>query len=436
MEQIRLSLKVSKKDILILLYGAFASFGTYFCMYAFRKPFTVATFENLSFLGIDYKIILIIAQVIGYMLSKFIGIKVISELKSDKRIYYLLGMVFLAEVSLTLFAITPAPYNIIFMFLNGLPLGIIWGIVFSYLEGRKFTEILGVALCSSFIVSSGAVKSVGLLTMNKFGVSEFFMPAVTGAIFLIPFVGFAYLLNKIPLPNEEDKILKMERKPMTKEDRFKVFLAFLFPIIILVFFYTTLTALRDFRDNFSREIWDAIGYEGDASVYTISEIPIAILVLLIIGLLGFIKNNFKAFVSYHYLLIIGTLITGLATLLYQLQTISPMLWMISLGFGLYICYVPFNCIFFDRMIATFRIKGNAGYLIYIADAFGYLGSITVLLYKNFWQSTISWLNFFIYSAYIISILGCIISIVSLNYFKNKYKQSNSRSLNQISLANS
>lgn len=426
---------VSKKDILLLLYGAFASFGTYFCMYAFRKPFTVATFENLSFVGIDYKILLIISQVIGYMLSKFIGIKVISELKQDKRIYYLLGMVFLAEVSLTLFAIIPAPYNVIFMFLNGLPLGIIWGIVFSYLEGRKFSEILGVALCSSFIVSSGVVKSVGLLMMDKMGVSEFWMPAVTGAIFLVPFVGFAYLLNRMPVPTEEDRVLKMERKPMTKNDRIKVFRTFLFSIIILVFFYTALTALRDFRDNFSREIWDAIGYEGDASVYTLSEIPIAVLVLLIIGLLGFIKNNYKAFVSYHYLLIIGTLLTGITTLLYQLQIISPMLWMISVGFGLYICYVPFNCIFFDRMIATFRIKGNAGYLIYIADAFGYLGSITVLLYKNFGQSTISWLSFFTYSAYIISILGCTISIVSLIYFKNKHKQSNSSSLHQISLAN-
>ena len=426
-------MKVLKKDIRFLSYGAFASFGTYFCMYAFRKPFTVATFENLSFAGIDYKIILIIAQVLGYMLSKFIGIKLISELKANRRLYYLLSMVFIAEVSLTLFAITPAPYNIIFMFLNGLPLGIIWGIVFSYLEGRKFTEILGVALCSSFIVSSGVVKSVGILLMDKLNVTEFWMPAVTGAFFIIPFVCFAWLLNKMPLPTAEDKNLRTERRPMSREDRIKVFLAFFFPIVILVFFYTFLTALRDFRDNFSREIWDAVGFEGDASVYTLSEIPVAIMVLLIIGLLGFIKNNYKAFISYHYLLILGTLVVGISTFLFQIELINSMFWMISVGFGLYICYVPFNCIFFDRMIATFQIKGNAGYLIYIADAFGYLGSITVLLYKNFGQSAISWLYFFIYSTYAISVLGCIISIVSLVYFKEKYKQSQISSQYQISI---
>jgi len=320
------------------------------------------------------------------------------------------------------------------MFLNGLPLGMVWGIVFSYLEGRKFTEFLGVALCSSFIVSSGAVKSVGLLVMENWQVSQFWMPSVTGGVFLVPFVFFAWLLNRIPQPSEEDKRLRTERKPMSGKDRKRVFLAFLFPIIILIFFYTFLTAMRDFRDNFSREIWDALGFEGDAAIYTISELPIAFLVLVIIGFLGVIKNNYKAFVSYHYLLLFGTIGIGLSTLLFQIGLISPIFWMISVGFGLYICYVPFNCIFFDRMIATFRIKGNAGYLIYLADAFGYLGSMGVLLYKNFGQNKLSWLHFFMTSTYLIAALGTIITLVSLFYFKMKYKRNTLVEKPEIQLA--
>lgn len=418
-------MKLVKKDFQFLLYGAFASFGTYFCMYAFRKPFTVATFENLYLWGIDYKIILIIAQVLGYMLSKFLGIKLISELKPNKRFFYLLGMICLAEISLLLFAVIPLPYNLIFMFINSLALGMVWGVVFSYLEGRKYTEILGVALCSSFIVSSGAVKSIGFLVMDILEISQFWMPAVTGAIFLIPFILFAFMLNNMPEPTSEDKQLRAERKTMTSNDRKIVFKTFFFPIIILVIFYVLLTALRDFRDNFSREIWDALGFEGNTSIYTVSEIPIAILVLLVIGCFGFIKNNFKAFISYHYLLIFGTISIGLSTFLFQMEITSSLFWMISVGFGLYVCYVPFNCIFFDRMIATFHIRGNAGYLIYIADAFGYLGSMTVLLYKNFGQNTVSWLHFFIYCTYLIAIIGIIISIVSLSYFIRKHKKESS-----------
>lgn len=405
-----------------MVHGSLAAFGTYFCMYAFRKPFTVATYENLFFIGIDYKIVLIITQVIGYMLSKFIGIKLISELKTKSRLPYLLVMIASAELSLILFGLVPSPYNIVLMLVNGLSLGMVWGVVFSYIEGRKFTEILGVILCSSFIVSSGVVKSAGLLVMNSMGISELWMPAVTGAFFIVPFIGFALLLEKVPPPTEEDKLLRKERLPMSRQDRKKVLANFLIPIVILVFFYVCLTAMRDFRDNFSREIWDAVGYENDAAIYTLSEIPIAIIVLLSIALFAFVKNNYKAFISYHFMLIFGALLVGVSTLLFQTGTIGPAFWMILVGLGLYTCYVPFNCIFFDRMIATFRIKGNAGYLIYIADAFGYLGSMAVLLYKNFGQSTISWLQFFVEGSYIISVIGCSISIVSLLYFKRKYKK--------------
>jgi len=414
-------LKISIPDIRFLSYSAFATFGTYFCMYAFRKPFSVATFENLVFMGVDYKILLIISQILGYMLSKFIGIKLISELKMNSRLPNLIGMIVLAELCLVAFGAIPAPYNIVFMFVNGLSLGMIWGIVFSYLEGRKFTEVLGVTLCSSFIVSSGAVKSVGLLVLNELSISEVWMPAVTGAFFLAPFSTFALLLERIPKPSLQDIALRSERNPMTKSDRRKLLRSFLFPLVILVFFYTCLTALRDFRDNFSREIWDAIGYVGDASIYTVSEIPIAIFVLLLLGAMGFIKKNKKAFLYYHYLLILGVLSIGLTTFLFQMQLVSPAVWMVLTGFGLYICYVPFNGMFFDRMIAVFKIKGNVDFLIYIADAFGYLGSMAVLLYKNFGQDELSWLRFFINGTYILAALGLLVCIASLFYFKSRYR---------------
>lgn len=391
-------------------------------MYAFRKPFTVGVFEELSLFGIDYKIVLIIAQVFGYTFSKFMGIKMIAELKPKQRFPYILSMIFLAEVSLFFFGLVAFPYNFLFMFLNGISLGMIWGIVFSYLEGRKFTEILSIALCSSFILSSGAVKSVGLLVLTTLQVSEFWMPAITGAIFIFPFVFFSKMLDRIPPPTEDDKILKKERNPMTFTERKKVFKNFLFPIVILVLFYMTLTALRDFRDNFSRELWDSLGFEGNASVYTLSEIPVAFFVFCLLGSIGFVKNNFKAFLYYHYLLVLGSILLCLSTLLHQSQLISPMLWMILIGFGMYICYVPFNGIFFDRMIATFRINSNAGYFIYIADAFGYLSSVGILLYKNFGQKEVSWLSFFVNAIYTISVLGFIISIISLIYFKRKRKK--------------
>nr|WP_299382589.1 DUF5690 family protein [Allomuricauda sp.] len=390
-------------------------------MYAFRRPFTVATFEGLTFAGMDYKIVLIIAQVMGYALSKFLGIKIISELKPNQRLVYLMALIGLAELSLLFFAWVPRPYNIAFMFLNGIPLGMIWGIVFSYLEGRRVTDILGIALCASFIVSSGVVKSVGLFVMRFTGISEFWMPAVTGAFFLLPLLFFGFLLERIPPPSEKDKSSQVERLPMTREDRKNVLGKYFLPIAIIVVFYTLLTAFRDFRDNFARELWDSIGFQDDASVFSTSELVIAVVVLLIIGSIFYIKDNLRALMTYHSLLLLGTIVLGLATLMFQLGILNPFLWMVCTGFGLYICYVPFNCLFFDRFIAAFRIKGNSGFLIYIADAFGYLGSILVLLYKNFGQANLSWLDFFIYGAYAVAFVGIGITLVSWFNLKAKYK---------------
>lgn len=411
-----------RPGFLFVLHASLAAFGTYFCMYAFRKPFSVATFDGLAFMGVDYKILLVITQVLGYALSKFVGIKVISELQPNRRLFYLISLIVLAEISLLLFAWVPAPYNIPFMFLNGFPLGMIWGIVFSYIEGRRFTDILGVVLSASFIVSSGVVKSVGLFVMNSWGASEFWMPSVTGALFFVPLLICSYLLQRVPPPTPEDIVNRTERIPMTAADRKNLVKKFLFPLLLIVLFYTFLTAFRDFRDNFARELWDSIGYKGDVSVFSTSEIIIAIVVLLIIGAIFYIKDNFKALLTYHILLILGTVVLAASTLMFQTRILDPFVWMVCTGFGLYICYVPFNCLFFDRFIATFKVKGNSGFLIYIADAFGYVGSVLVLLYKNFGQGNLSWLNFFVYGTYAVACIGICSTIILFIHFASRRKE--------------
>lgn len=122
---------------------------------------------------------LIIAQLLGYTISKFLGIKIVAEMKSRSRGLSILLLVGIAAISLLLFALTPAPYNIVFMFLNGVPLGMVWGIVFSYIEGRRATEFMGSVMAVSFIFSSGLVKRIGRGMMDSFHVTQFWMPFLT-----------------------------------------------------------------------------------------------------------------------------------------------------------------------------------------------------------------------------------------------------------------
>ncbi|MDN3659339.1 DUF5690 family protein [Ferruginibacter paludis] len=410
------------------LYAALSAFCVYFCMYAFRKPFVAAGFAGMEFLGFDYKVWLVTAQVIGYMLSKFYGIKFISAMQGEKRAITIVKLILLAWLALLLFAVTPAPYNIIFLFLNGFPLGMVWGLVFSFLEGRKSTEFMGAVLAISFIFSSGVVKSVGKSIVLYWHVSEMWMPFIAGSFFVIPMIVFTWLLNHIPHPSPADIILRSARKPMTGVER-KAFIGTFLPgIIIIVFTYVLLTILRDFRDNFSNELWKELGYGNNAAIFTETETYVSLIVLLCMSLLILVKNNISAFMINHFIIIGGYALAFISTLLFMAREINPVIWMTMIGTGLYLSYVPFNALYFERMIATYRVKSNIGFIMYVADAFGYLGSVLVLFLKEFIGVKLSWTNFFIDAVLIISVVGIIGTFIAAFYFKRKYTNINSEKI--------
>ncbi|MFN8889441.1 MAG: DUF5690 family protein [Cyclobacteriaceae bacterium] len=403
------------------IYASLAAFCLYTCVYAFRKTFAAATFEGLFFAGISYKVWLVTFQVIGYALSKFIGIKVISELKAHSRAFGILLMAGIAGVAWLLFALVPAPYNIVFLFLNGLPLGMVWGMVFGYLEGRRMTEVLGASLAVSFIFSAGLCRSVGAYIMRDWGTSEYWMPFVTSALFTLPLLLFLYLLDKLPPPSELDEKLRTKRAPMNAQERKDFTSTFLPGIILFVLAYVLLTSFRDFRDNFSAEIWKSLNMGNDPSIYTSTEVPVSIIVLVCMGSLMLIKNNQLALMVNHVIIALGMVLIGVANYLFQLQMIEPKTWMVLIGLGLYLGYIPFNSIFFDRLIAAFQYTGTVGFIMYVADSFGYLGSVSVLFFKEFGHANLSWLNFFISGGYIVSATGTLLITGSMIYFHYKHK---------------
>ena len=83
-------------------------------------------------------------------------------------------------------------------------------------------------------------------------------------------------------------------------------------------------------------------------------------------------------------------------------------------------YVPFNAMLFERLIAAFKTAGNAGFLIYVADSFGYLGSDAVLLVKNFLHLSISWADFFAYLLLVFSAIGIFLTAWSALYFRSQF----------------
>lgn len=408
-----------QKPIVITIYAGLVSFFTYTFIFGLRKSFTICTFSNVQFLQIDFKTWLVISQMLGYLIAKFVGIKYIAELNKKnryKKIFFLIGI---AWVSWFFFAIVPMPYNIVFLFLNGLPLGLLWGIIFSYIEGRIGTDFIGACLAVSFIFAAGFVKSVGSVLLNSFSISELWVPFTTGLVFIVPLIITIWGMEKIPPPTESDKLHRMERKPMSKLARKKFISQYLLGIIFIIIIYLFATIFRDIRDNYTPEIFKEMGFKDKPYIFTQTEIIVSLLMLGLMASMVFIKNNMLVFNLTIGIIFLGFLIAGISTYLYIHKYMYAIYWFIFVGLGLYMVYIPFNCIFFDRMIAAYKMVGNVGFLIYIADSFGYLGSIAVLISKSIFKLQINWLFFFTNSVQYLSVLGGLLTILCFLYFRKK-----------------
>jgi hypothetical protein len=363
-----------------LLTAGLAAFTVYFAMYAFRKPIAAASFAQLPAIGgFAYKTALIVAQTAGYACSKMIGVRIVSAQGGVGRERLILALIGASWLALLLFALLPPRWGPACLFLNGLPLGMIWGLVVAYLEGRRASELLTSMLTASFILSSGATKSVGTLLMLH-GVPPFWMPAATGLVFTPALLIGLKVLARTPPPSARDEAARNARRPMDEPARRRFMREHAPPLAMLVAGYTMLAALRDFRDNFAADMWAQLGRPAVPGLLSATEVPVTIAVILGLAAIGLIRSNLRALVAIHLMVLAGAVTLGLATLAYRAGWLDPVAWTVLTGIGIYLAYAPFSAVLFDRMVAVSRSPGNAGFLIYLADSFGYGGSVGLLFF--------------------------------------------------------
>jgi hypothetical protein len=245
------------------------------------------------------------------------------------------------------------------------------------------------------------------------------MPFLTALLFTPVLLVGVYLLHKLSPPTSEDISERTERIPMTGLERKMFIRKFGISIVVTVFIYVVLTMFRDLRDNFAVEFWQELSANNIPSLLITSELPVAFAVLLVISLMIFIKNNRFAFYFNLLLVMLSGLLMIIFTTLYFNQSISALSWMILSGFALYLPYLIYHTVLYERWIAFFKFKSNAGFLMYLSDAFGYLGSTTILLIKNFATPDISWVNFLTYSSLCLGGLLFSLSLFLFFYFKKK-----------------
>lgn len=390
-------------------------------MYAFRKPFAAASYDELdTFLGLDLKTALVISQIIGYTLSKIIGMKVCSGMGRANRALALIVLIIWAQSTLVVFAVVPSSWKVLAILLNGFPLGMIWGLVVRYLEGRRLSELVLAGLSCSYIVSSGVVKDIGRMWMVA-GVPDFWMPAVTGFCFLPLYLASVWLLNQVPEPSVADMASRTERPRMNGADRARFLGQFWVGLLLLLTVYFFLTAYRDFRDNYGIEIFQAMGYANTPAVFTRTEFPVAIGVVLALALLNIFRDHRHGLIAVYVVMTCGLILMAGGTLMLDAGLLRgrELWWMVLVGLGSYLAYVPFGTALFERLIASTHFRGNAVFAIYIADSVGYTGSIALQVYKDLFQSDINRFEFFHGFTYAFSLLGVGLLVASCISFLPK-----------------
>lgn len=416
----------------VVAFSMVAAFVTYFCMYSFRKPFDATEFNSraadgalvlndqgkvmpVKFAGtpVDLKTMCVIAQVIGYCLSKYLGTRVCSEVKARYRGYLLVGLILWAAAALALFGVLPPNLKPLAMFLNGLPLGMVWGLCVRYLEGRRATELMIAGLSCSYVVAGAMTRDVGRdVVMKQWGVAEEFMPVATGLLFLLPFALGVWLLGRIPAPTAADTAARGERTEMSRTARWAFLRHYGLGFGLLLAAYFFLTMFRDFRDHYGKEVFRALGYGDGKAIFTQTEWPAGFSVLAALACLFLIRRHQAALVAVYAVIAAGFALVGVAAALYLAGVIDGFWMMLLFAVGLYLAYVPYGAMLFERMMAASRFAGTAAFAIQLADGVGYTGSVIIQLLRDFAFGEFDRLWFVVRLGLVVSVAGVLLMTAS------------------------
>lgn len=403
--------KQKVSNALFIVWAGGAALVSYALVYALRKPFTAATFEGLEFLGMDYKTATSIVQIAGYVLSKLLGIKLVSELQRRHRLPFLIGSVAMAELSLLAFGLLPVPWNIVALFFNGLSLGCMWGVIFSYLEGRRLSGVLASVMGMSIACSSALAKSAGLYLIRDLGVDPFWMPAVIGGVAFVLLVVLAFALNALPDPSAEDRAACAERVPMDGRQRRRIFLRFA-PVLTMLFAANLfVTVVRDIKEDFLVNIVDtsqlsAWAFSGVDAVVT------AIILLLFLGV-SLIRSHLNVLCTLLVLVLVSMFALVYVAWNYDWLALSPLAWLFVQSLGVYTAFLSFQTLFFERFVACYHIRGNVGFFIVTIDFIGYVGTVGVLVFKELFAGELDWLAFYNSMVVWLGLASCLLFAGSL-----------------------
>jgi hypothetical protein len=187
-------------------------------------------------------------------------------------------------------------------------------------------------------------------------------------------------------------------------------------LALLVLVFLLVTILRSVRADFAPEIWAGLLGSVPPDVFAWSEIAVAAGVLVLAGSMVLIRDNRRAFFCALALAVAGVVLIGIVLAALRQGVVTAFPFMVLIGIGLYLPYIAVHTTIFERLIAMTRDRGTVGYLMCLADAFGYLGYVGVLFARGLLRPAEDFLTFFQTLSWVVAGACLVLLVPCWRYF--------------------
>mmetsp|Transcript_24041 Transcript_24041/g.58403 ORF Transcript_24041/g.58403 Transcript_24041/m.58403 type:complete len:444 (+) Transcript_24041:41-1372(+) len=400
----------------------------YFLIYFTRTPImmlpdtvTMQTFVELGSTKVTFQQALSIVFTVGFAIGKVPAIYVISSqffFSHKLRVLLALNIGAAAFVAVP-YAVGHEPgYAVCGLLVSTVIASAVYGAFATYMEGRRSTEAIFAVMNFSFIFAGSASRGTASAVLDA-GVSPELMPLVTAGVAL-PFIcGLLVMLDRSPKPGSADVSARGKRAPMSSEERAAFLRNYAPGIFLATVAYTLMTAIRQYRDMFSRDLMTAAhGGQTPSSVFFFFvDLPGALVAMTVCGLMVKVTDNVKALLL--MLAVMATSFAGLllSTMAFKWGWIGGELWQVIVGIAIFTAYVFPGGPFYDRLVGAAGVSGTCSFMIFVSDLCGYAGTLTLLFYSTFkgQSSGKLYLNQFVIFVYVLGSVT-ILSLVGAAWY--------------------
>lgn len=330
-----------------------------------------------------------IAYLLGFGLAKVpAAIVMTSPLYFNNRFRFI---TFLNLVSAVLIALPLAlsdgdpMWTTLGVFVGVFPASWVYGGIVTYYEGRTSTDFILAVTVPAYLVSGGISRSVTQWVLNQ-GVAERWTPLLINAAILAPMTFCFYMTDRAPKANAYDNRLRKERSAMTGEKRVAFVKDMWIPLSLLLVAYGVLTAVKQFRDLFSAELFRASngGEEPPAIFFTLADAFGGLAAFGSYMFLNTIKDSYRSLRSIIFLMAAMLVFSLITTALFSVGVITDgLVWQMTVGLGISAAYAVTLPIW-DRMVAISPLNDcTCTFIVFTADLFGYVVSIAMVFWKRF-----------------------------------------------------